>query len=285
MAGNCSAYLLVGPPQVGKGYLARLMTASLHSEANIERVHPDTVIFDDILTKNSGEKEENRWKKSTDDFIHAIFLSPVVSPVRIGILEDIDRFSPQALNALLKTLEEPPADTVLILTAQEVGNILPTILSRVRMIRLHYLTDAEIRQYIQPYGLSQTEEIVVLANGAIGLAHRLVNDEKLRKTALNYLDKFKVLMQKDVFAVLQAVDIKEREEAMALVRIWLNLARRMWLAKGKSVELPPSIAELADNYSESSLVSLIDKLKSALESLEANVNVRVVLGDIALSVI
>lgn len=281
-AGSCSAYLLVGPPHVGKGFLARLMAASLHNEANVYKIHSDTVIFDDILAKNSGEDDENKWKQSVDDFIHAIYLSPVQSSKKIGIIENIDRFSSQALNALLKTLEEPPARAILILTAQEITNVLPTILSRAQVVRLHYLSDADIEQYLTTQQASKIPEITLLANGAVGMANQLMHDPKLLNQAWEGITSFQTILQKDIAQMLQTANVTERDDAIDLVQIWLNLARRALLGK-----LGPgnALADSMQNYSQADLLKLIDRLKLALFSLEANANVRITLEATMLSVI
>lgn len=281
---NCSAYLLVGPPHIGKGFLARIIAASLHEETNVFRIHPDTVVFDDILQKNSGDNNDNKWKLSVDDFIHLIYLSPVSSAFKIGIIENIDRFSPEALNALLKTLEEPPARAMLILTAQEISQVLPTILSRVQIARLHYLSDAEMEQYVRNYTSEQVTEIVTLANGAIGTASQLINQPKLLAKALVGLDNFASLLQKDVFSILQTANIKDRDEAIALLQLWLNLTRRALMGKLND-EIPVFLEESLTQYSTADLIKLIDRLKLAISAVEANANIRITLESTALSII
>ena len=281
-ADSCSAYLLVGPPHVGKGWLARLMAASWHGESDFHKIHPDTVVFEDILVKNSSENDENQWKRSVDDFVHAIYLSPVASSRKIGIVENIDRFSPQALNALLKTLEEPPPRAMLILTAQDVANILPTILSRVQMIRLHYLSNAEMQEYLSGKQAVNIPEITLLSNGAVGLANRLMQDKSFYDKSLAGINSFQTLLQKDIPQMLRIANIKEREEAIELVQIWLNLARRALLGELKEVS---SLAEITKNYTSADWVKLIDRLNLALVALDANANVRVTMEATLLSVV
>lgn len=283
-ADNCSAYLLVGPSHVGKGFLARLMAVSLHNEDNVYKVHPDTIIFEDILISNSGDDNENLWKKSVDDFIHLIYLSPVQSSKKIGIIENIDRFSPQALNALLKTLEEPPARAVIILTAKEISRILPTILSRVQTIRLRYLSDTEIKEYVNSRQTEKTTEITLLANGAIGIANRLIhNPELLDKELINMTEFPDWLLNKDIVKMLQMANIKDRDEAVKLVELWLNLTRRIWLNKlNLQSFLKP---DLSNTYSSDDLIKLIDRLQLALLSLNANANIRITLESTLLSVL
>lgn len=282
MADNCSAYLLIGPPHVGKGFLARLLAVSWHNQTNPSKPHPDTVVFDDMLAQNSSENDENQWKKSVDDFVHSIYLSPVASVRKIGIVENIDRLSSQALNALLKTLEEPPPRATLLLTAQDVTNILPTILSRVQIIRLHYLSDAEIKNYLIQKQAANITEIVALANGAVGLVNKLLQDKSFYDKSIASLGSFQVLLQKDVSQLMRLANVKTREEAIELIQIWLNLARRALVG---NLEITPALAEIIPKYTSADWTQLIDRLKLALAALDANTNVRVTLEATMLSVV
>jgi DNA polymerase-3 subunit delta' len=107
-------------------------------------------------------------------------LTPVEAKRKIFILGDAERLVPQessqeAANALLKLLEEPPADTTFILTAADARHLLPTIRSRAVPLRLGRLTDAQVeralREYLTP--ALQADELhdrVAAAEGSIGQA-------------------------------------------------------------------------------------------------------------------
>ncbi len=85
--------------------------------------------------------------------------------------------SPEAANAFLKLLEEPPADTTLVLTSSTPGALLPTIRSRVLPVRLLPLSTEEVRDFlVRDRGVPQgeAEKVAVLARGAIGRALRLL---------------------------------------------------------------------------------------------------------------
>ena len=277
VAGGHPAYLLVGPPKVGKGFLARLMAASWHEvEHSGAMPHPDTLVFDDILSKNLGENDENRWKKSTDEFIHFMNLSPVKSAFKMGILENIDRFSASALNALLKTIEEPPAHTIFILTAQEIGNVLPTIVSRVQLIRLGYLSDQEISQYLQQIKADQIDEITVLANGAIGIAKHLATDPEALQAALKNVTALQDILRKDIITLTKSAQIKDRDESIALLQTWINLVHRAMLNKlGQPVVSLIDAATAGDSAEK--LMELISQLREALAGVADNANIRITL--------
>ncbi|MBU1092682.1 AAA family ATPase [Patescibacteria group bacterium] len=273
--GSHPVYLLVGPPQIGKGFLARLMAASWHSTTYDEsHHHPDTMIFDDILNKNSVTGEDHQWKKSTDDFIHFMNLSPARSNVKVGILEDIDRFSLSALNSLLKTIEEPPVHTVFILTAQEINNVLPTIISRAQLIRLSYLSDENITNYLQQIKSDHINEITVLANGAIGLAKKLANNPDVFQSVLNHTTALQEILQKNIITLTKSAQIKDRDEAIKVLRIWINLVHRAMLCKmGQPVA--SLINDVVQEYSAETLMDLVSSLQDACAGITDNANVRI----------
>jgi DNA polymerase-3 subunit delta' len=107
-------------------------------------------------------------------------LTPVEGGNRIFIIGEADRLvaqeaSPEAANALLKLLEEPPAGSFFILTTVEPRRLLPTVRSRAASVRLGRLSDAEVREFFQNHlkpapSAEKLDERVALAEGSIGRA-------------------------------------------------------------------------------------------------------------------
>ena len=106
-----------------------------------------------------------------------VSLTPALARRKVVILGDAERLvvqesSPEAANSMLKVLEEPPADTFLMLTAADPQALLPTIRSRLVPIRVHRLSDETVAQFISEHGgkRSLSRESVLLAEGSIGRA-------------------------------------------------------------------------------------------------------------------
>jgi DNA polymerase-3 subunit delta' len=115
--------------------------------------------------------------------VQSASMSPAIAKRKVYVIGDAERMVPQtgseqAANAFLKLLEEPPSDTVIILTSSEPGALLPTIKSRVVSLRVSPLTNAEVRQFLsvpsvsallqkEHSGLSESE-LLSLASGAPG---------------------------------------------------------------------------------------------------------------------
>lgn len=281
MQGACSTYLLVGPPHVGKGLLARIMAASWHGSLDIQKPNLDTIIFDEVLSTNSGENEDKKWKKTVDDTVHLINLSPN-SDYRVLIVDDIDRLSISAANALLKTLEEPPVHAKIIISAQNINAVLPTVRSRAQIIRLSSLADEEIREYLKKQKVKKLNEATLLANGAVGVASSLAKDPQLLEQGIGQLEAFKTILAKDMIKGITIANIKDREIAAATVATWTNLARRLLLADlhderaqwlGGPIALPD----------ERKLASFLSRLREASDALSSGANVRIVMEALVLA--
>jgi DNA polymerase-3 subunit delta' len=180
------AWLITGPPGSGRSNLAYAFAAALLSpdgpdgdEATTRevraRTHPD-------LTVLSTERviisiDEVRTLVSSSQF------SPSVSHYRVMVIEDADRMSERTSNVLLKALEEPPERTVWILCAPSDADLLPTIRSRVRTVRLKVPSVADVAELIERRDgvpAEVAERAARHAQSHIGMAHRLATNEDAR---------------------------------------------------------------------------------------------------------
>lgn len=100
-------------------------------------------------------------------------LRPLKGDRRVFLIDHLDRANEQAANSLLKTLEEPPGHLILVLTAQNVYDLLPTIRSRSVQFHLTALPAAQMREFVSLRGLDQPDRRMALANGSPGLAASL----------------------------------------------------------------------------------------------------------------
>ena len=126
------AYLLVGPRGSGIETAARCFAALLIGADGDERVlrgrHPDVVEFRPVATMYSVERDVR------DAILPAVHASPVETERKCVVLLEADRLNPESSNTLLKSIEEPPPRTIIILVAESAAELLDTIRSRTQQI-------------------------------------------------------------------------------------------------------------------------------------------------------
>ncbi len=130
-------YLFVGPPGVGKGMMAIEFAVFLICDRDdklcrkkiCDGLHPDVKIIEEKTIKLSHIKEIQ----------NDISLSPIEGKRKIVVIKDIEKLTQEAANALLKTLEEPPEDTVFILTSSHMYVVPETIVSRAQIVKFSLL--------------------------------------------------------------------------------------------------------------------------------------------------
>ncbi len=152
------AYLLIGGNQV------EIETAIEYIIRAAGGLGSDTVRMANDEVNKSGEIKV----EAVRNFLHQINLS-AYGPVRIGIIEKCERLNPSSANVLLKILEEPPANVILILTATN-ENILPTIKSRCRI----YKSGSEDKVHTFSYETVLTDNLA----GAFKTIEKIVKTEE-----------------------------------------------------------------------------------------------------------
>jgi DNA polymerase-3 subunit delta' len=188
--------LLSGPEGCGKATMARRFAAELIGErAKIERddlaletnasvvadrekwpadkrnedpllfaTHPDFVTFPPDGPLRQITIEQMRSLKERARF------KPLHGSRRIFLIDHIDRANEQAANSLLKILEEPPEHLIVVMTAENPYDLLPTIRSRAVLFHLNRLPDEEMKAFVHARGLDDADRRIALAAGSPGLA-------------------------------------------------------------------------------------------------------------------
>ncbi len=146
------------------------------------------------------------WIRETN---HAILRGAVKGKANVAVFIDVDLMKKESANAILKTLEEPPADTVILLLTQRLHGVLPTILSRCQILRFGYLSPDDIKESVRKrYGdLSEEaiENAARCAGGSLTTALELIEQPLSMR-----LEKAQQLLQictgKDKLAFAQGLD-------------------------------------------------------------------------------
>lgn len=170
-------YLFEGPPQVGKHTaavrLAMQAACTTDDVATCEvsqqmarGLHPDLIVLEPDPSRKSRTIGVNQVRQLTSK----LRLRPYAAKWRTVIIDPADALMPQAANALLKTLEEPPADTGFVLITSQSSALLPTVLSRSQRVRFRAVPEVELVPWLVQRGVEEPERIARLALGCPGQA-------------------------------------------------------------------------------------------------------------------
>jgi len=208
------AWLLAGPKGVGKAAFARVAARRVLADAAGPMVdmpgietpddhpmvklveagsHPDMRWLQRLTNEKTGNLARNISVDQVRDLGEFMGMTAALSPWRVVVIDSVDDLEPSAANALLKMLEEPPANTLYFLVSHAPGRLLPTIRSRCRLLHFDALSDDAMTSILeeQTQGLSAAEQkrIVSMSFGSAGraLAFAELGLAKLEEAALTIL--------------------------------------------------------------------------------------------------
>jgi DNA polymerase-3 subunit delta' len=300
------AYLLTGPDQIGKTTLALAFVALLQCTgraasdrgacgecAACRKIahgnHPDVAVIEPPDGKHWLPVESVREVQRSAN------LAPYEGRWRAFVLPRAERMRAEAVNALLKTLEEPPPGVVLLLTSAEPELLLPTLTSRCQLVPLHPLRSAEIAAaLVARWGAApnEAEALAGLAEGRLGWAVEALRNPELRV-------RRDALMQQVVALASAARDARLRlvaplasdvETARATVEAWTSWWRDVLLA---AVGVPDLTATGAARTAAERVgraigperaEAFLRRLLAARQQLDQNANPRLALEILALDV-
>ena len=240
------AYLLCGARGCGKKTLARLLAQALFCEAEAEKRpcglcpackrflsgnHPDA--------RTLAPKGRSIGVDDVRELMDYLSRLPYEGRWHVAIIERADKMTPSAQNALLKTLEEPPADTVFFLLTDTPGALLSTVKSRLRTVRVAPLTRAACAQALARHGVEETRatRLAGLAHGSVGRALELNADDSFEPLLARVFASLEALRGASTVAEAAAPFYEERERQEDILSILETIGRdRMALQNGVETE-------------------------------------------------
>lgn len=172
--------LFYGPDGVGKSLFALALAERLMGKGHAAKIgtsnHPDIHIY-----RPEG-KSAIHTMENMRALIQEVSLPPFEAPVKFFILHDAHQMQPYSSNALLKTLEEPPQDTYIILLTSSIDAMLPTILSRCRKIPFFPIPQPQIEAFVKANWNQKEEEarrIAFLSHGSLSRAQKIASQAEL----------------------------------------------------------------------------------------------------------
>ena len=286
------AYIINGERFSGKEFIAKIFAMALQCEKDginpcgvchscrqaatdnhpdiIKIIHekPNTISVDDIRTQINND----------------VVIKPYTGPYKIYIMNEAEKMNSQAQNALLKTLEEPPAYAVIILLTTNLDAMLPTILSRCVVLNMKSAPDDLVKKFLMEEMMIpdyKAEVCVAFARGNVGKAKLLASSEEFENIKNDVLGLLKNIHNMELNEIV--VSVKKISEYKLNINDYLDIMaiwyRDVLLFKATNDanhlvfrEEIKNIRQTAAKCSYEGIEKVIEDLDVAKRRLEANVN-------------
>ena len=298
------AYILNGERGSGKKMLADLFAMTLQCEEHtpspcgechsckqaksgnhpdiihVKHEKPNTISVDDIRTQVNND----------------IVIKPYSSPHKIYIIPEADLLSVQAQNALLKTIEEPPAYAVIFLLTENAESLLPTIMSRCVMLKLRNIKTTLIKKYLMEQMQIpdyQADICAAFAQGNMGRAIMLASSEyfnEIKEEALQLLRHINEMEISEIVSAIKKIGTYKLSvnDYLDIIMIWYRDVLIYKATKDvNGIVFADQLKYIKDRANKSSyegIEIILDSLEKAKARLKANVNFDLVMELLLLTI-
>lgn len=286
------AYIINGEKSSGKEFIAKVFSMALQCEKGgdnpcqechsckqaLSGNHPDIIR---VIHEKPGtiSVEDIRAQVNND-----VVIKPYSSPYKIYLINEAEKMTVQAQNAILKTLEEPPEYVVILLLTTNVDVLLPTILSRCVVLNMKPVADEQIKKYLMEQMQVpdyKAEVCVAFARGNVGKARLLAASEDFENVKTEAISLLKYIQDMELHEIVAAIKkINEYKlevgDYLDIIAIWY---RDVLLFKAtRDVnhmifrEEITTIRKVAQRSSYEGIEEIIEALDKAKRRLDANVS-------------
>lgn len=285
------AYLIEGGEGCGKTYFARFAAAAVLCTGDkppcgkcpscvkaLAGSHPDLFYF-------SPDKKASMGVETVRDIKKSLFFMPNDGDRKVYIIDDAQKMTVQAQNALLKFIEEPPASVLFFIVADKKESLLPTVVSRTRIISLAPSDNADIRRFLmsesKKSGGEQIDEAINMAEGSPGKALKLLcrDFSRQRQLCLDFMPVLVSTSKSDAMAFLLSMKLNRDGVKEFFTLLMTALADVMNARFGRATRLlsRDAAAEYAKSITDRKNAYLFDLATEAVVRAEENANINLLL--------
>lgn len=291
------AYILTGEAGMGRKSVANAFAMTLLCEKGgnepcmmchsckqvLSGNHPDLIYVTHEKPASIGVDEIREQINDT------IMIRPYSSYYKIYIVDEAEKMTVQAQNALLKTIEEPPSYAVIILITTNQEAFLPTILSRCVQLKLKPLKDFTVKSYLTEHLNVQEKDAEVcaaFARGNLGKAIHLASSEEFKELYQKVMAVIRNVGSMDIVMLLDCIrEIKEQNfeirEVLDLMQLWFRDVLMYKVTKDMNLLIFKDeykmINEMGQKYDYAGLEQILKAIDTARVRLDANVNMELVM--------
>lgn len=289
-----SAYLFFGPASTGRLSLARRLAKTVNCERGL--FPPCLACLSCRRIENNNYPDVHYVQKENSNFIKIeqihqmqkeIFLHSFEGKCKVFIILDAGCFTDEAANCLLKVLEEPPGDSLIILIASDLCRILPTIISRCQNLRFHprdrHSAEAVLnRDYHLQEKLSHF--LAFAFEGRLSEALKYKDHDTLSEK--NRIIKHFITTPGASFTKF---DSRDKDKLKVILNILIGCARDIYLLKAGinrdkliNEDITDELSSVSERFSFIELDGIFQQLCNSLESIRQNINPRLLIDSLGL---
>ncbi len=298
------AYIINGEKSSGKEYIAKVFAMALQCEKGELEPCQECHACKQALSQNQpdiirvGHEKPNTI--SVDDIRaqinNDVAIKPYSSPYKIYIVNEAEKMTTQAQNAILKTLEEPPEYAVILLLTSNVNALLPTILSRCVVLNMKPVADKLVRKFLMEelqVPDYKADVCVAFARGNIGKAKALASSEDFENVKNEALSLLKYIQDMELHEIVAAIkkigEYKlEINDYFDIMAIWYRDVLLFKATKDANHlvfrEELGALRKCAQRSSYEGIETVINALDTAKRRLDANVNFDLVMELLLLTI-
>ena len=286
------AYIINGERSSGKEFIANVFAQALQCEAEgvepcgechsckqaVSGNHPDIIRVTHEKPNTIGV-EDIRNKINND-----IGIKPYSSPYKIYIMNEGEKMTVQAQNALLKTIEEPPAYAIILILTTNLDALLPTVLSRCVVLNMKPVADDLVKKYLMEnlkIPEYKADVCVAFARGNVGKAKALAASEEfdnIKNEAVTLLKYIREMEIGDIVLAIRKISEYKMEinDYLDILAVWYRDVLLFKATKDATHLIFKDeiqyIRKIADQSTYEGIEIIIDALEKAKSRLQANVN-------------
>lgn len=285
------AYIIQGDYDSGKKLMASVFAKALQCEQKgtepcnhcTSCLQADTGNQPDIIYVSHEKPNSIGIHDVREQINGSIGIKPYSSDYKIYIVDEAEKMTAEAQNALLKTIEEPPAYAVIFLLTTNLGKLLPTILSRCVILNIQPVKDELIKRHLLSLGVEerQAEFCTAFSMGNVGKAIRVATSEEFNEIKNDCVHMLKYAKDMQVYELIQAVKelTKYKLQIYDYLDFMLMWYRDVLLLKAtgnaNSLIYQEEYSSIRDRGNQSSyegIQKIIEEIEKAKVRLRANVN-------------
>ena len=304
------AYVLAGPEGIGKRLFARLLAQSVFC-----RKHDLTELqvcgacracrsftagtWPDYIEIGVPEGKQaipvaliagDEGKRGREGLCYELSMAPQASERRVAVINDAGRMNTESANALLKTLEEPPAESLILLICDNPDTLLPTIRSRCQMVRFFPIPETHVREILLSEEIVESEEeatsIAALCEGSLETARQLLHPDlrQLKSAVAAQLSQMEAMKPLEVAATvtegleeMSSSTAEQRQNAQWLLRFVADAIRERLSGLARGDLADPLTQRLGVRSGVDLLAPMLERTVAASRQIDASSPIKLVL--------